>query len=145
MDNLFPPDAVRLSQVMTQAAAPAFVLGAVAGFISILLGRLNSVVDRIRNLNAIPDSDSSRVHLKADLLRLRRCAQLLKSATLLALASGISTSMLLLVAFASAFLRLEHVYGAALLFVVAIIFLAAALFRFAQEVVIGVSEADHYG
>ena len=53
--------------------------------------------------------------------------------------------MLLLVAFASAFLRLEHVYGAALLFVVAIIFLAAALFRFAQEVVIGVSEADHYG
>lgn len=139
-----PPDAVHLSQVMTEAAAPAFVLGAVAAFISILLSRLNAVVDRIRNLNAIPDSDGSRYHLKADVLRLVRCAQRLKSATLLALASGISTSLLLLVAFMSALLRLQHVYGAALLFVVAIVFLASALFRFAQEVMIGLSEADHY-
>ena len=138
------PDAVGLSQVMTEAAAPAFVLGAVAGFISILLGRLNAVVDRVRSLNAITDDDADRVHLKADVLRLRRSAQLLKSAMLLALASGISTAMLLLVAFLSAFFRLQHVYGAALLFIVAITFLAAALFRFAQEVAIGLSEADHY-
>ena len=138
------PDAVRLSEVMREAAAPAFVLGAVAAFISILVGRLTSVLDRIRNLNAIPDDDKSRGHLKADIVRLRRCAQLLKKATLLALASGIATSMLLLVAFLSAFLRLQHVYGAALLFIVAIVFLAAALFRFGQEVKIGLSEADHY-
>lgn len=140
----FIPDAVRLAEVMREAAAPAFVLGAVAGFISILLGRLTSVLERIRNLNAIPDNDSSRAYLKADILRLRRCAQLLKKATLLALASGIATSMLLLVAFLSAFLRLQHVYGAALLFVVAVLFLAAALFKFGQEVKIGLSEADHY-
>jgi len=32
------PDQAQLSQVMAQATAPAFILGAVAGFISILLG-----------------------------------------------------------------------------------------------------------
>jgi hypothetical protein len=31
------PDTGQLSQVMVQATAPAFILGAVAGFISILL------------------------------------------------------------------------------------------------------------
>ena len=52
--------------------------------------------------------------------------------------------MLLVVAFGSAFLRLEHVYGAAALFFVAVILLGAALFRFGQEVAMGLSEADHY-
>ena len=34
------PDQAQLSQVMAQATAPAFILGAVAGFVSILLGRM---------------------------------------------------------------------------------------------------------
>ena len=38
------PDTGQLSQVMVQATAPAFILGAVAGFISILLGRMTSVI-----------------------------------------------------------------------------------------------------
>ena len=48
---LSPPDAVQLSQVISQSTAPAFLLGAVAGFVSILLGRMNAIVDRIRHLN----------------------------------------------------------------------------------------------
>jgi hypothetical protein len=43
-----------------------------------------------------------------------------------------------------AFLRLEHIYGAAPLFVLGVALLVAALFRFGQEVRIGLSEADHY-
>jgi hypothetical protein len=58
------PDTVRLSQVMVQATAPAFILGAVAGFGSILLGRMTSVIDRIRGLNKIADGDAARAHLK---------------------------------------------------------------------------------
>ena len=46
----FVPDVRQLSQVMSQATAPAFVLGAVAGFVSILLGRMTTVLDRIRSL-----------------------------------------------------------------------------------------------
>jgi hypothetical protein len=38
------PDTGQLSQVMVQATAPAFILGAVAGFVSILLGRMTNVI-----------------------------------------------------------------------------------------------------
>jgi len=140
----FFPDAAELSQVMSQATGPAFVLGAVAAFVSVLLGRINSVLERIRNLNDIADDDTVRVHLKADVPRLRQRAKLLNSATHLALLSGMCTALLLVVGFASAFLRLRHEYGAAVLFAVAIALLGASLFRFAQEVRMGLSEADHF-
>src|SRR5213595_173814 len=47
------PDAGQLSRLMSQATAPAFVLGAVAAFVAVLLGRMTNVLDRIRNLNEI--------------------------------------------------------------------------------------------
>ena len=129
---------------MGQATAPAFVLGAVAGFVSILLGRMTTIIDRIRSLNEIGEDDSVRVHLKSDIPRLRRRAKLLNSATHLALASGICTSLLLAVGFASAFFKVYHEYGAGLLFLLAVCLLDGSLFRFGQEVRIGLSEADHY-
>ena len=138
------PDTAQLSRVMEQATAPAFILGAVAGFISILLGRMTGVIDRIRNLNEIAEGDTVRAYLKSDIPRLRRRAQLLNSATHLALVSGICTSLLLVVGFGSAFFRVQHVYGAGILFFIAVILLGASLFRFGQEVRIGLSEADHY-
>ena len=138
------PDQAQLSQVMAQATAPAFILGAVAGFVSILLGRMTSVMDRIRSLNEIADGDSVRARLKSDIPRLRRRAKLLNSATHLALVSGICTSLLLVVGFASAFFRLQHEYGAGILFALAVALLGGALFRFSQEVRIGLSEGDHY-
>ena len=73
MDGILAsPDAVQLAQVISQATAPAFMLGAGAGFVSILLGRMSAIVDRIRHLNEIDEADRSRSHLKADLPRLRR-------------------------------------------------------------------------
>ena len=138
------PDTGQLSRVMSQAMAPAFVLGAVAGFTSILLGRMTTVLDRIRTLNEIADDDTTRAHLKSDIPRMRQRAKLLNNATRLALASGMCTSLLLVVGFAGAFLRLQHEYGAGLLFVIAVGLLGGSLFRFGQEVKIGLSESDHY-
>src|SRR5262249_48080891 len=99
MDRLFSaaPDAIQLSQVISQATAPAFILGAVAGFVSILLTRMTAVVDRIRHLNDITDDERARAHLKSDIPRLRRRLHLLNGATRLALASGVCTSLLLVV------------------------------------------------
>ena len=71
------PDTQQLAQVMSQATAPAFVLGAVAGFVSILLGRMTTIVDRIRSLNEISEDDRARAHLKSDIPRLQRRASLL--------------------------------------------------------------------
>ena len=53
-------------------------------------------------------------------------------------------SLLLLVGFVSAFFRFQHIYGAALLFTLAVGLLGGSLFRFGQEVMTGLSEADHY-
>jgi Protein of unknown function (DUF2721) len=143
MDVLLPT-ADHVARVMSQATAPAFVLGAVAAFTSALFGRMTSVIDRIRSLHEIPGEDVTRGHLKSDIARLRRRLDLLRSATQLALASGVSVSLLLLIGFFCAFLDLHHEYGAGALFIVTLGLLGAALFRLGHEVRIGISEADLY-
>jgi hypothetical protein len=139
-----PIDPAQLSQAMPEATAPAFVLGAVAAFIAVLLSRQTVVLDRIRSLNEIADDDTAHAQLKRDIPRLRRRVKLLNSATHLALVSGMCTSLLLVVGFVSAFLRLRHEYGATFLFTGAVGLLGASLFRFAQEVRMGLREPDHY-
>jgi hypothetical protein len=66
------PSVSQLSQVISQAAAPAFLLGALAAFIAVLISRLNRVIDRTIVLNAIADDDPIKSRLKADLPRLMR-------------------------------------------------------------------------
>jgi hypothetical protein len=126
------PDAGQLSQVMSQATAPAFVLGGVAAFVAVLLNRMTSVIERIRSLNEIADGDTARAHLKSDIPRLRQRAKLLNSATHLALLSGMCTALLLVVGFASALFRLPHEY-----FGIALILLGCSIFRFGQKVRMG--------
>ncbi len=129
-------EAGELSQVISQATAPAFVLGAVAGFVAVLLNRMTILIERIRSLNEIADDDA-RSHLKSDIPRLRQRVELLNNATYLALLSALCTASLVVVAFASAFFRLQYAYGAALLFALALILLSGSIFRFGQEVTMG--------
>jgi len=137
-------DVDQVSQVITHATAPAFLLGAVAGFISILLTRMTVLVDRIRTLHEIADDDPFRARLKSDIPRLKRAASLLNNAIYLALGGGICTTLLLAVGFTTAFLGYRHEPGNGVLFIIAVALLGASLFRFAQEVRIGLSELDHY-
>jgi hypothetical protein len=129
------PDVGQISQLMSQATAPAFVLGAVAAFVSVLLNRMTSVIERIRSLHEIADNDT---------VRARQRAKLLNSAIYLALLSGICTALLIVVGFASAFFRLRHEFGAGVLFALALVLLGGAIFRFGQEVRLGLSEADFH-
>jgi VIT1/CCC1 family predicted Fe2+/Mn2+ transporter len=143
MFNLVP-DSALLSRVISQATAPAFLLGAVAGFVSILSVRMSSVIERIRSLNDIADNDSSRARLKSDIPRLKHRVDILTSATRMTVASGICASLLIIVAFVFAFLGLQYVYGSAILFLSALVLLGAALLRLSQELGMTLSEADHY-
>ena len=55
--------------------------------------------------------------------------------------SGVNPTSL---GFGSAFFRLQHIYGAGILFALAVALLGGSLFRFSQEVRIGLNEGDHY-
>ena len=140
----FIPDAGQIAQVISQSVGPAFVLGAVAAFIAVLLNRMQMILDRIRSLNEIADNDTARSHLKSDIPRLQHRAKLLNSSTYLALLSAMCASLLLVVGFASAFLRLKHEYGAGFLFSAVLVLLGCSLFKFSKEVRMGLSEADHF-
>jgi cytochrome c biogenesis protein CcdA len=99
------PPVSQLSQVIAQAIAPAFILGALAAFISLLILRMYRVVDRSQTLNAIGGDDPARVHLKTDLPRLKQRAVLLNRAILYASISVIFATLLVMIAFVSAFFR----------------------------------------
>jgi Protein of unknown function (DUF2721) len=138
------PSVSQLSQVITQAIAPAFLLGALAAFVSVLTLRMNRVVDRSQMLNSIDDADQPRAHLKADLPRMRHRAILLNNATLFATLSAISATLLVMVAFVSAFFGIQHERGIAVLFVITLGFFAAALVDFARETRIALHEFDYH-
>jgi hypothetical protein len=62
----------QFSDVISHVMAPVFLMGAVAGLVAVLMGRMNGIIDRIRMVNGIAADDEARAHLKADLPRLKR-------------------------------------------------------------------------
>lgn len=124
------PSAAHLSQVISQVTAPAFLLGAVAAFVSLLIGRLNPIVDRLQALHGSIDG-FSEAH--PDVPHLRRRAVLLNKAIVLATVSAIATSLLVILAFLCTVFQFRHEYGFALLFVVALSFFTVALVDLVRE------------
>ena len=138
-------DPTQLSQVIAHATAPSFLLGAVSGFVAVLMGRMNGIIDRIRSLNAIAEDDAARAPLKGDLPRLKARAKLINLAIFLAVGSAICTTLLVIIAFVSAFFGFRHEPGAGLMFVVALGLLGGSLTQLAREVRIALNEYDHFG
>jgi len=138
------PSVNQLSQVISQAAAPAFLLGALAAFIAVLISRLNRIIDRTIVLNGIPDDDAATSRLKADLPRLMRRAAMVNRAIFWAVIGSIAVTVLVIVAFASAFFEVRHERGVALLFMISLGAFTISLIDFAREVRIALSEFDHH-
>jgi hypothetical protein len=137
------PSISQLSHVISQAAAPAFLLGALAAFIAVLISRLNRIIDRTIVLNGISDDDV-RCRLKADLPRLMRRAAMLNRAIFWAVIGSIAVTLLVIVAFVSAFFAIQHERGVAILFIASLAAFTASLVDFAREVRIALSEFDHH-
>ena len=127
------PDIDRLTQIFSNAIAPAFFLGAVAAFVSLMMSRLAAVNETIKATRALPDQDRSAVGSSKALGTLTRRARLLSDGIILSLGGGMCATLLLAILFASQFFGLHHAYGAAVLFIAATLLLGVALFRFAQE------------
>jgi uncharacterized membrane protein YgcG len=138
------PSVSQLSQVISQAAAPAFLLGALAAFIALLINRLNRIVDRTVVLNGIPDDDAVRNRLKADLPRLMRRAAMMNRAIFWAVVASVAVTILIIVAFLTAFFQLQHERGVAIFFMISLCAFTISLVDFAREVRIALSEFDHH-
>jgi hypothetical protein len=139
------PTVSQLSNVITQAMAPAFLLAALAAFIALLIARLNRIIDRSIFVNAIADNDTLRARLKKDIPRLLRRAAMINRAILWAIISSISITVIMIMAFISALLGIEHERGVAVLFITSLAAFTLSLVDFAREVRIALSEFDHYG
>jgi hypothetical protein len=138
------PSLNQLSAIIGSVAAPAFLLGAVAAFISVLVSRMNRVIDRSQFLHKITESDEEKSYLKADIPRLKRRAELLNRSVFYATMCAIVTALLIIVAFVSAILHLAHEYGVALFFIIALTFFLLALVDLARETRMGLSDFDHH-
>lgn len=123
-----------LSQIIAQALAPAFLLGSMAAFIAVLVGRLNRIADRAITLAALESNDTPMEQVKALSASIRRRTKLLSRALDYAVIAAIAITLLVIVAFASVAVGLNQVYGATLLFVLALSFFAASLVCFWIEV-----------
>lgn len=133
-----------LTQVISHVIAPSFLLGAVISLVMLVFSRMGAVVDRLRELNAIPETNKTRAWLREDLPRQRRLLGLLKIAAVLSLASGAVTALLIITGFVMAIFDHDHAHGMAILFIVAMVLFIAALAVLAVVAVTSVSEFDHH-
>lgn len=140
LDFLDPPSLEQLSSVISQVTGPAFLLAAEAQLLAVLVSRMDRIVDRARLIETA--EDERLAHLQAELPLLRRRAALMHRAIYWGVASCIVTSLLVLLGFATAFLKLRHEYGAGLMFALAMALFTGALVAFAREVQLGFSEID---
>ena len=136
------PTINQLSLVISQAMAPAFLLVAVASFLSVLMNHMSRIIDRSRAINAISDEDTTKAHLKAALPQLRFRATLVNWAVYWAVGSGIVTCLLMIIAFASAYLGVRHEPAAGILFTLSLCLFTAALISFAREVRVAVNDLE---
>jgi hypothetical protein len=110
----------------------------------VLISRLNRIIDRTIFINGIPQEDTLRYRLKADLPRLMRRAAMMNRAIFWAVVASISVTLLVIVAFVTAFFQLQHERGVAIFFLISLAAFAVSLVDFAREVRIALSEYDHH-
>ena len=132
-----------ISHVIALAMAPAFLLAAVGGFSSLMMGKMTSIVTRLRTLNAIEDADRTRAHLKADIPRLERCAKLIGRSLAFSVGSGLVTTCLMIFAFVGALATWQHETATAILFMLALALFAVAFGFLPCEALIWHHEFDH--
>jgi len=136
------PSIDQLAHIIANVAAPAFLLGAVAAFISVLISRFNRVMDRSHFIHGIGEGEASRFDLKTDLPRLKRRAVLLNRALFCSILAAILTALIIIVAFMSAMFNIAHEYGVAMLFVGALISFCLSLIDLARETRMALHEND---
>ena len=123
-----PPSFEHISTAINHAIAPAFILGAVASFLSILISRLERVEDMRRAALAAQPIDAELAAI------LDRRVRLLHGAIYFAVLSALATAGLLILSFAIAMMGLPHQIGMAFAFIVALALMMASLAQLTRDV-----------
>ena len=125
-------DIDHLSLAISHATARAFMLGAVAGFLSILIARLERVADKSR---ALRTGDAAALDpFGAIAASFSRRMVLLSRAIYFAVLSALVTAALLIGAFLTALVGVGHGRIVAMLFAVSLGLLIASLLDLAREI-----------
>jgi Protein of unknown function (DUF2721) len=125
-------DIDQLSTVISHATAPAFMLGAVAAFLSILISRLERIVDKNR---ALRSADAAAVDPSGVIAAsFSRRMALLSRAIYFAVLSALATAALLIGAFVAALSGVGHARFIALMFAVSLALLMASLVELTREI-----------
>lgn len=134
MESAFAPTPL-FAQTIQLSIAPVFLLTAIGSVLAVITTRLGRVIDRARALEtSLPEEGPMRAAAIAELATLDRRMVLANRAVMLAVGSALTVSLLIVALFFSAVTRTRPDQLIAILFILALVFLTAALTSFAIEV-----------
>jgi hypothetical protein len=131
-----PSHVADVAQVIQAAVAPVFLLAGVGATLNVLASRIGRIIDRARIMeDRLPSATPEFARdLHTRLRVLSRRATLINRAIGLCVLSGLLVSLVVAALFVSALLRIELAAPIAVVFVIALLSLAAALLLFLREV-----------
>ena len=142
-----PSHVAGVAQVIQAAVAPVFLLAGVGATLNVLASRIGRIIDRARIMEdrlQIATPEIAR-DLHARLRVLSRRATLINRAIALCVLSGLLVSLVVAALFVSALLRIHLAAPIAVVFVIALLSLAAALLLFLREVFIATASLTFGG
>lgn len=136
-----------LAQVIQLAVAPVFLLAGVGATLNVLAARIGRIIDRARLMEAeLPKASPEVADDLHDRLKvLSKRATLINRAIALSVLCGLLVSLVVAALFVSSALQLELAFPIAVVFVAALLSLAAALVYFLREVLIATAALSFGG
>jgi hypothetical protein len=130
------PQVSQVAQTIQLALAPVFLLAGIGAFLNVCTGRLARVIDRARKIEDKVLSSRGREHdrLIAEIRVLDRRMSVVNGAIFLSVASACAVCLVVILLFAGNLLGAHLGTLIAILFIVAMIFQAAAFATFIQEI-----------
>jgi Protein of unknown function (DUF2721) len=131
---------VSIATTIQSAVAPVFLFAGIGGILNVVGMRLSRSIDRTRSLEDLYANSNGVEHHKyvAELAMLERRIKHSNRATALCVASALAVCLVVVLLFVGQILALNLGTGIALIFVVAMVLLAAGLIEFLTEIQIAV-------
>jgi len=133
------PHIIDIAHVIQLAVAPVFLLSGVGMVLTVLLSRLNRIVDRARllegKLPAAPESAKAACHI--ELHTLSRRARLVSWAIALTTFSGLLVCLVIAILFIGHFLRIDLSGTIIGFFIVTMLAIVTAFIFFLREIFLG--------